>query len=294
MALLESERCMANTKNLALICSLLHFSVVQQLQFPVLPGTPKGYTAVSTPQLLHTGKADHSCKQCGSPLNGKQRGRAKFCDKKCHGKWLSKHATGSNNPCWRGGSAHLTCLVCKKQFIISRALYRKQGGKYCSAKCSGIARSVYAVNHPFRKGGSMVPCAECHTHFYIQNCEVKRGVKKYCSRKCLDRATARRMAGENHPMWKGGATEITRAIRASTEYKTWRRAVMQRDRFTCQDCKKRGGKLSAHHIRTFSEHESLRFFVPNGITLCWPCHLKLKNKEAQHAERLASKIESLL
>lgn len=53
----------------------------------------------------------------------------------------------------------------------------------------------------------------------------------------------------------------------------WRKAVFQRDQYTCQCCgNKKGGNLEAHHIKNFNDHEHLRFDIDNGITLCQNCH----------------------
>jgi 5-methylcytosine-specific restriction endonuclease McrA len=67
--------------------------------------------------------------------------------------------------------------------------------------------------------------------------------------------------------------------RRSEEYRNWRRAVLKRDNYTCQICgrksKKKRIKLTAHHIKSFSEFPSLRYIVKNGITLCEKCHRQL-------------------
>lgn len=62
----------------------------------------------------------------------------------------------------------------------------------------------------------------------------------------------------------------------SARYRTWRKAVFERDDYTCQGegCGSRGGELNADHIKPFSTHPELRFKVSNGRTLCVPCHKK--------------------
>ena len=189
----------------------------------------------------------NECKQCGNNLNGKQGGRTKFCNKSCHGKWLSINAKGENNPCWRGGPTPLICNHCGKSYFISAALYKMQGGKYCSQKCAARAR--------------------------IESGDFKR---------------------EKNPLWKVGIERENNRIRKSKDYQDWRLQVWLRDGFRCQDCGEYGVKISAHHIRKFSTHPNLRFFVPNGITLCWPCHQKIRGTEDEHIERYASKINMLL
>ena len=61
-------------------------------------------------------------------------------------------------------------------------------------------------------------------------------------------------------------------LRKTEEYRVWRIAVVERDEYTCQHCEKTGGRLHAHHIKTFKMHEELRYEVSNGVTLCGKCH----------------------
>jgi hypothetical protein len=74
--------------------------------------------------------------------------------------------------------------------------------------------------------------------------------------------------------WKGGITTKNHLIRTSKEYKKWVKKVFERDNYTCQICKKTGGKLNAHHIKFFSKYPELRFVIENGITYCEQCHRK--------------------
>ena len=73
--------------------------------------------------------------------------------------------------------------------------------------------------------------------------------------------------------FSGFSTTEQHMARNNTYYKEWIRKVFKRDNYTCQCCKKRGGKLNAHHLYNFSEYENLRYEISNGITLCERCHL---------------------
>ena len=88
-----------------------------------------------------------------------------------------------------------------------------------------------------------------------------------------------RWNGKNNPNWKGGIAPINKKIRTSLEYKLWRKAIFERDNYTCQECNARNGNgetitLNADHIKPFAFFPELRFELTNGRTLCVPCHKK--------------------
>lgn len=85
------------------------------------------------------------------------------------------------------------------------------------------------------------------------------------------------LKGPKNHLWKGGVTPINAQIRKSLEYKAWRTAVFERDKYTCQHCGARNGSgkkviLNADHIIPFCDYPELRFAIDNGRTLCVKCH----------------------
>lgn len=80
------------------------------------------------------------------------------------------------------------------------------------------------------------------------------------------------MKGKNNPNWQGGKVKENRRDRLSFEYKEWRKAVFERDNYTCQICGQVGGQLNADHIKPWSKFPKLRFKISNGRTLCEGCH----------------------
>lgn len=93
-----------------------------------------------------------------------------------------------------------------------------------------------------------------------------------------NKAQSLRQKGSNNPNWKNGASTEAELIRKSLEYKNWRKAVFERDNYTCVLCgyKKGNGEksvnLNADHIKPFSMFPELRMELSNGRTLCEPCH----------------------
>ena len=79
--------------------------------------------------------------------------------------------------------------------------------------------------------------------------------------------------GKQNANWEGGLTELVKGIRRSPEFYQWRKAVIERDNHTCQDCGLTEN-LEAHHIRSILEYPEGIFEVGNGLTLCKDCHDK--------------------
>lgn len=81
--------------------------------------------------------------------------------------------------------------------------------------------------------------------------------------------------------WQGGKTSEARRIKQSHEYRQWRKAVFERDRYTCVFCGAKNTKglgktveLHPDHIKPQSQYPELRLDINNGRTLCASCHRK--------------------
>lgn len=94
--------------------------------------------------------------------------------------------------------------------------------------------------------------------------------------------------GKAHYNWKGGITPLTKKIRQSTKYTTWRTQIFIRDSYLCVLCGL-GGELNADHyptpfsvifhkekISSLKDSEKCKklWDINNGRTLCIKCHRK--------------------
>lgn len=96
---------------------------------------------------------------------------------------------------------------------------------------------------------------------------------KFCNQRCYSLWRSENLTKEKAPNYKDGKCGERLLIRASLRYKEWRKAVFQRDNYTCQECgDKKGGNLQADHIKSFALYPEYRFDVSNGRTLCRKCH----------------------
>jgi len=102
----------------------------------------------------------------------------------------------------------------------------------------------------------------------------------------ISQANRGRFQGPNGSNWQGGKTSLALLIRNTERSVTWRKAVFNRDKFTCQECGRVGGPLHADHIKPFAvllvEYNirtledaygcEAMWDISNGRTLCVPCH----------------------
>jgi len=84
--------------------------------------------------------------------------------------------------------------------------------------------------------------------------------------------------GENHQRWNANLTDEEREKKRNIEgYPEWRKAVYERDNYSCVCCEKKGGKLNAHHLNGYDKFKEERLVLENGVTLCNECHLDFHN-----------------
>jgi hypothetical protein len=148
----------------------------------------------------------------------------------------------------------IKCVVCGKNSEKELRIERKQ--LFCSRICAN-SRLKGTVSHNRGKSFPYHPRPDM------------RGKKPWNYGKKFPEKS-----GPNSHLWRGGTTQSRMKIQSSYEYRMWRRAIFERDNFTCQHCFNRGGDKHAHHIKSFKDFPELTFNIDNGLTLCIPCHKK--------------------
>ena len=151
---------------------------------------------------------------------------------------------------------HINCGHCGVNFRIEPNQVGRK--KFCSKSCFYKGRELKNL---FEKGHPDLVPQESRGH-------SKETIEKL---KIINRNNAKR--GEVNPLWKGNRTERKVAM-LRYEYKDWRKAVFERDDYTCQCCGVKGGYLEADHIKPWCAFPTLRYSLNNGRTLCKNCHIK--------------------
>lgn len=118
--------------------------------------------------------------------------------------------------------------------------------------------------------------------------ESRMGKKNHFYGKKHSEDFKRKVSGENHWKWNPDLTDKDRYDkRKYLRYVEWRKAIYERDNYTCKACNERGGVvLNAHHLESYKDNMKLRTKLYNGITLCLKCHNDFHH---QHGYRCTEK-----
>lgn len=207
---------------------------------------------------IYPNKYNFLCPICGKEAWGKTKAK-KFCSDFCAHR--SRYKLKG-----RKRGKFVKCEYCGKYVWAYPRHLKVKAMRFCNKDHS----ILYQKKNAFR-----MECPICKKTFFIQPAQLKLRNRKTCSIEC-------------HSIWlgieakknriKNGFTkhQIDRCIRYSKEAEDWRKAIFERDKYTCRDCGKVGGHLEAHHLKPFAYFPELRFDSANGITLCRKCHDKTK------------------
>lgn len=164
--------------------------------------------------------------------------------------------------------------------------YRREHKPYSSKPC-------IICGETFTKCGSAKRCPDCR-HVTCVYCGKKfkppasNYKRKFCNRECK----AASLRGVEPP-----ALAANRGVKPRTYHVThrdkhgsamdcdWRGAIFLRDNYTCQECGQVGGRLQAHHVKSWKTHPDLRHELSNGQTLCVECHKKTDSYGGKNAKK---------
>lgn len=160
----------------------------------------------------------------------------------------------------KGRSVVKQCEYCNKEFRVGLS---RSNARFCSVKCRSKVVMPPTSNRkgqtPWNKGKTRVS-------------------DERLNKMAIDRT------GNKNWMYEHGKSKAHKTSWGTAIHKGWRKAVFERDNYTCQICFIRGGKLEADHIKCFAHHEELRYIVSNGRTLCVDCHKTTKNYGTHNME----------
>jgi len=153
---------------------------------------------------------------------------------------------------------YIPCITCGKQVY------------FCPSQLPRLR--VFCKSHKINRAFSF-NCLMCGKRVLTQPAQMVYRNRKNCSKACYHamrhiQALERRKTYTKH--------QLDRLARYSPEAQQWRKAVFERDNYTCQICGIRGSYLEADHIKPFAFFPELRFELYNGRTLCRSCHDKTK------------------
>ena len=224
------------------------------------------------------------CAYCGKEFHvGKKTNyeTATFCSRECAGKYRSAFLTGQAATNYKNGSrlkVVVSCSYCGKTILKEKQFVDRFKHCFCDRTCQAAYYREHCSDYQGEKSPKYsqveVRCEWCGKSFKTYQC--LKDEARFCSKRCRNDWQSDMMKGEAHFNWKGGKTAERQLDMASREYKAWRKAVFERDNYTCQMCgDNRGGNLRAHHIKPYRDYPELRHDVDNGITYCEKCHIKV-------------------
>ena len=152
-----------------------------------------------------------------------------------------------------------------------------RGQRFCSKTCAyekRILKGTFEKGHP-----DLVP-------------PEKRGHTAATKAKIAQVQRDNPKRGPDNHAWRGGLRSERKQAMGRWEYKEWRKAVFDRDDYTCQICGARGVYIHADHIKPWCAFPDLRYDINNGRTLCVPCHTSLDTHGSSALKYKENNLES--
>lgn len=112
---------------------------------------------------------EKTCANCDSKTNvlpeNARRNERCFCDKSCHGEWLSDNNVGENHVNF--DSLHVECGYCGRGLIRQRHKVESSDNVFCDNQCRGswVSENMSGTDSPLFEGGEQ---------YYGENWQEKR------------------------------------------------------------------------------------------------------------------------
>jgi 5-methylcytosine-specific restriction endonuclease McrA len=193
--------------------------------------------------------------------------------------------TGETQAYWE--TRKYCSLDCSKHEVL-------KGNKYNLGRIKTIeereahSKKVSKENHPGwldRETIETKSCMECNIVFKRNPSHGLKAweTRKFCSRECY-----------NKDKYVDDDSEKARLLRIRKRGIThkWRKQILIRDNYICQECGSRDNPLEVHHIIPLRINEEKFMDEDNGITLCTTCHKRTYNKEHLFEEKYQSIVDS--
>lgn len=152
-------------------------------------------------------------------------------------------------------------MICKQCGISPVKLRTDRKVWFCSRRCANRYNGL--VKHQIAETNKIYPLCACGCGGTCRQTisKYRPGHNPISSHPGLK--------GPDNPNWRGGKPK---RIHSSLHHREFRKAVFERDNYTCQKCLRRGVNIHAHHIIPVSVDKTKIRDIDNGITLCHNCH----------------------
>lgn len=153
------------------------------------------------------------------------------------------------------------CTRCERELNITRF----KTYKYTPDGRTNVCRWCYENNKPEKRTWTPEQ-KEAHRKKFL-------GRKYTLEHRMAIARGQKRAVEEGRHHWKKNDKPHPDAFRTHLEYKLWKKTLLERAGFKCEDCGSTK-RLHAHHIECYYKNNNLRSDLNNGIILCQSCHLK--------------------
>lgn len=192
-----------------------------------------------------------------------KRNSGKYCCRACYVAYKSNPKNSARNK---------VCIYCEAKFVATRSHQSA-----CSISCalnqqyrSGRKRDTTAANESVRKNS--LPMRKGKPAAWVKSDTRGEVCAKISAAKLGEKNAMYGVTGKKHHNWRGGKNAT---LWKSVEYQRWRKAVYNRDNYTCVECgDSTGHNLEADHIKPRYLFPKLTFDINNGRTLCKSCHMQ--------------------